>query len=346
MYTFFDALAASKDISCTRPHLVAPGVFSGEIAFCSTNGVDCVRGYYLFPHANLEDVRAVIQVVHGRSEHLLRHRCWIDEAVRAGFAVIGHDHLGHGLTQPNLELRGHLEVGRDAEALIDDVIALRQSVQTPEIAAIPWILFGHSMGSLIVRVVISKPMGASGLAGAVICGTCWEPPFKIEAARLICMAMRRMHHARYRSPWLESQVIGAFNKPFEPANTPCDWISSIPGEGEAYLADPNCAFSFTVGGNEAMMRIFGQSVSHRTLANTPSHLPIYIVSGAQDSAGRFGKAPVTLGHLLRQAGGKRVRVRLWEHSRHEVFRDVDGEQMQKELIEVMSSMAAEAGQKE
>lgn len=340
MDTFVDALAASTDISCTRPHLVAPGVFSGEIAFCSTNGVDRVRGYYFYPQASLEDVRAVIQVVHGRSEHLLRHRCWIERAVRAGFAVIGHDHLGHGLTQPNLKLRGHLEVHRDENALIDDVKRLHHIIQSTALGTHPHILFGHSMGSLIVRVVLADAQITSNLSGAVICGTCWESPLKIEAARLICMAMRHIHHARYRSPWLESQVIGAFNKPFEPAATPCDWLSSIPGEGEVYLADPSCAFSFTVGGNEALMRIFGQSVSRHTLANTPTHLPIYIVSGAQDSAGRFGKAPATLGHRLRQEGCTQVRVRLWEHSRHEVFRDVDGEQMQQELIEVMSDMVA------
>ena len=43
-----------------------------------------------------DDVRAVVQISHGVSEYILRYEPFAQYLTDRGFAVVGHDHLGHG----------------------------------------------------------------------------------------------------------------------------------------------------------------------------------------------------------------------------------------------------------
>ena len=40
--------------------------------------------------------KAVLQISHGVSEYILRYAPFAKQLTERGFAVVGHDHLGHG----------------------------------------------------------------------------------------------------------------------------------------------------------------------------------------------------------------------------------------------------------
>src|SRR2546422_673499 len=48
-------------------------------------------------------VRGVVQIAHGRGEHIGRYAGTIEVLVAAGLTVYGSDHRGHGRTAPSAE---------------------------------------------------------------------------------------------------------------------------------------------------------------------------------------------------------------------------------------------------
>ena len=50
------------------------------------------------------DVKGVVHILHGMAEHSLRYKRFAQALVEKGFAVMAHDHRGHGETA---RLAGH-----------------------------------------------------------------------------------------------------------------------------------------------------------------------------------------------------------------------------------------------
>lgn len=87
------------------------------------------------------DALARVQVVHGLSEHLGRHRHLARALNEAGYACWGHDHRGHGKSD------GRRGVVGDFQDLVADLDRIREE---PLVAApgLPF-LVAHSLGGLV-----------------------------------------------------------------------------------------------------------------------------------------------------------------------------------------------------
>ena len=64
-----------------------------EITYPSTGGQAVIHGAFFRPET---EPRAVVQLVHGMSEYILRYSPMAEALCGMGFAVCGEDHLGHG----------------------------------------------------------------------------------------------------------------------------------------------------------------------------------------------------------------------------------------------------------
>lgn len=64
-----------------------------EFSFLSADGKTSIHAAVWIPAV---PVRAIVEVSHGVSEHILRYESLAAYLTERGFAVIGHDHLGHG----------------------------------------------------------------------------------------------------------------------------------------------------------------------------------------------------------------------------------------------------------
>lgn len=87
--------------------------------------------------------RAVIALVHGLGEHSGRYQHVADFLTRHGFAVITHDHRGHGRTKG---IRGHIP---SLDHALDDIQQLINEA-AQRYPGLPVFLYGHSMGGLFV----------------------------------------------------------------------------------------------------------------------------------------------------------------------------------------------------
>lgn len=99
-----------------------------------------------------ENPRAVIALVHGLGEFCLRYDWAAKKFVDHGYAVVSRDLPGHG---PNAHPRGHIDKFDEFLDALDDILDRAQTRYPGK----PVILFGHSMGGLIiVRYTQTRPL--------------------------------------------------------------------------------------------------------------------------------------------------------------------------------------------
>jgi len=265
--------------------------------------------------------RAVIQLTHGMAEFIGRYDELAKYLCNAGFHVVGYDLLAHGASVNDESEWGDYEVGAGAEHLIADTDAVRRFAVERYGGDVPYFLLGHSMGSFIVRCYIAR-FGA-GLSGAIICGTGAQPASKSSMGHAIARTIGFFRGSHYRSNFVNNLGIGAYNKRFEPARTPVDWLSKNTESVDAYMKDPRDQFIFTVGGYAELTHLTKVCEAPATFASTPRDLPLLIISGADDPVGEFGVGPTKVYGSYIDSGHDDVLLKLYEGDRHELFQELD-----------------------
>ncbi len=94
------------------------------------------------------EIRCVVVISHGAGEHIGRYADVADDLESIGAWVIGHDHRGQGESGG---APGHIEsfeqYGHDLATVMD---AYAQERPDAKPGSVPWFVFGHSMGGLVV----------------------------------------------------------------------------------------------------------------------------------------------------------------------------------------------------
>ena len=96
-----------------------------------------------------EAPKAVLQLVHGMAEHKERYIPFMNYLSEMGYACVICDLRGHGETAASQEDLGYLGKG-GMRGLVDDVHCVTDWIKE-RYPGLPVFLFGHSMGSMIVR---------------------------------------------------------------------------------------------------------------------------------------------------------------------------------------------------
>ena len=265
--------------------------------------------------------KAVIQLVHGMAEHIRRY----DETARKlnemGFAVVGHSHMGHG---PYADVLGYFGRKDGWDVLIKDVHALRCETQK-QFPRVPYFLLGHSMGSFVVRGYCLKH--ERGLAGVILSGTGHFGKPLLLAAGAISNAICLAGKADKPSALLAKMTSNGNNPAYK---TPFDWLSRDDSEVQKYIADPLCGFPFTAAGYRDMFSGLARLYPEK-LGSMNKDVPVYLFSGAQDPVGGNGKGVEKVAQEIRQAGVKKVTVKLYPEGRHEMFNELNRQEVWADL---------------
>ena len=97
-----------------------------EFQFPSSDGVHQIHGLRWLPQD--QTPRATVQLVHGISEYIGRYDAFARFLTDHGFAVAGHDHLGHGGTALDKSEYGFFSDKDGWDYLVRDVKALRDDL--------------------------------------------------------------------------------------------------------------------------------------------------------------------------------------------------------------------------
>lgn len=275
---------------------------------------------------------AVVQVLHGLAEHLGRYERFARACRERGFAVVGHNHRGHG---PHAAAPGHFADRDGWDKVVGDALLVKRFARDrwPDC---PLVLFGHSMGSYIAQSAVARE--PDGYAALVLSGSTWSARDKVRAGRWLARLVMLFTGGRHASPLLRKLGFESFNRRFEPARTEMDWLSSDPAEVDKYVADPLCGMPLS---NRLWSDLLGgllEVTSLDTLRRIPPELPILVTGGADDPAGgRRGMA--RLKEAYAQSGHTRVTLEAWSGGRHEMLNEVEREAFTEFVIAWMERVA-------
>lgn len=274
-------------------------------------------------------VRAVVQVTHGMAEHAGRYAGLARFLNEKGVAVYANDMRGHGRTAATPAERGHLADADGWELVVEDMFRLTATIHESH-PRLPVFLLGHSMGSLLARDYIASFGGE--IDGVLLSGTSGDPGLLGRIGLLIARLESWGRGRRAPSPLLTRLSFGAFNRAFEPARTEFDWLSRDSDEVDAYVGDPACGFVCSAGFYLDLLS--GLRKIHRasTVGAVRKDLPVHIFSGAEDPVGQRGKAARRLFEAYRQAGLRDVSLRLYEDGRHEMFNELNSQEVYQDVI--------------
>ena len=272
----------------------------------------------------------IVQLVHGMAEHIDRYD-GVAEALNAhGFLVVGHNQLGHGEGTP---LRGYFGEKGGWQSLVDDVHGLRLRVQK-EYPGLPYFVLGHSMGSFVTRCYLMDH--SEGLRGAVLSGTGSFDEATVTAGLALSRAVCRCTGPKKESPLINRVGFSSSNKPFAPNRTDFDWLTRDEAEVDKYVADPWCGFLFTAGGYRDMFTGLRRMSDPDEIRKMRKDLPVLLISGAMDPVGAMGKEDEKAADSFRAAGLQDVRVRLYPEARHELFNELNRQEVYEDLAAWLS----------
>lgn len=272
--------------------------------------------------------KAVVQIVHGIAEHVARYDDFAQFLNQQGFLVVAEDHMGHGGSIGEDGIRGYFHGGWFSA--VEDTFKLLTQTKT-EYPDIPYILFGHSMGSFIARTILAK-YPDSGIDGCIICGTAWQPDMLLRAALPLCHVMCRNGGDKQPNKTLQIMMFGSYNKKVEHPRTECDWLTRDDRVVDAYVADPLCGFTATAGLYRDMLTGISYIQTEKALNSMDKELPVLFVAGGDDPVGAYGKGVEQAAEKFRNCGMQDVTLKLYPLCRHEILNEINADQVCMDLV--------------
>lgn len=286
--------------------------------FCFTSSTKEEIHARIWKNNNIKEYRGVIQLVHGMQEHIGRYDEFAQVLANNGYIVVGHDHLGHGDTAKSEDDFGYFAKKDGWNHLAEDVHILQNKI-AKEYSNLPYIIFGHSMGSLVVRTYLTKYQ--DNLAGVILSGTSGQKG-GLLVGQILTRLIMLFRGDRYRSILLEYLITGSFNKKFKPNRTKADWTTRDEEVVDKYQKDPKCGFNFTTNGYLNLLQ-GSYYLSKQKNINKTANVPILLISGDKDPVGGMGKGVIRVMNMLEKAGLDKVTIRLFKDARHELLNETN-----------------------
>ena len=296
-----------------------------DITFPSSDGKNTIHAELFVPSDN--NIKGVVQIAHGMMDYIGRYKGMADALCKAGYALAGNDHLGHGDSVATPEDYGFFASRGGYNYVIDDVKKMNDLIRK-EIPGVPVVLLGHSMGSFISRLYAVKY--SDSIDGLIIHGTAGPNP-ATGAGLLLVKLLRAIKGERYRSKFVCSLADGGYNKGFDPAEGSGAWLTRDPSQVADRVGNPKNDFIFTLAGYEDLFNFLGDCNSSGWFRRFPKNLPTLVISGAEDPVGGFGKGVRYVYENLNKQGAN-VELKLFEGARHELFNETNREDVFTYLI--------------
>lgn len=270
--------------------------------------------------------KAIIQMIHGMAENKERYQEFMRKAAEAGYICVIHDHRGHGsIDKDNL---GYFN-DKSGEGIVDDTIQVTKLLKQQY--NLPIILFGHSMGSLVVRCAIKKKDDL--YQGLIVCGSPSENKLAgvaIQLANVLALFKGEKAHSNL----LDTLALGNYSKAF-PNESKNAWICSDPEIVKAYDQDSRCGFAFTINGYLNLFILMKNTYDTSGWSMKNKKLPIYFIAGELDPCIVNVKQFENAVNFMRQRGYENISSQIFKNVRHEILNDTSKDEVSDCILNFM-----------
>lgn len=269
--------------------------------------------------------KAVLQIIHGIAEFVERYDEFANYLTSLGYAVVAEDHMGHGQSINQDAVRGYF-VGGWFAAVQDSVKLMELTME--EFPGLPYVMFGHSMGSFMLRtILVSRP----GIEAAVICGTGWQPRAALPVMIRLIRSIRDKVGAKNPSATLQKLMFGGYNQKIKNPRTAYDWLTRDEKIVDAYIAHPLCGFTASsdlvlsmVGGIEYVQK-------KQFMRNMQKDLPVFFIAGKEDPVGPYGRGVEKAAREFQKAGMQNVSCKIYPGCRHEILNELNRQEVFEDI---------------
>lgn len=277
--------------------------------------------------------KALVQLAHGMAEHKERYLPFMEYLATKGYACLINDHRGHGASVRDAGDLGYFYAG-GAKTLVEDMHQLTLWFRD-RYPGKKLFLFGHSMGSLAVRVYRQRYDG--DIDGLVVCGSPGRNP-AAGTGLLLNRVMTAVKGERYVSPLFVSMTTGSFAKRHPDPKSSNAWLSTNQDNVRAYDADPLCGFPFTLNGYKALLELMRDA--YRPVPAGHSDMPVHFLSGAEDPCAPDEKGFNDAVAFIQKDGYRTVTSKLYPGMRHEVLNHTNREAVFEDLLALFDGWTA------
>lgn len=277
---------------------------------------------------------AIIQIAHGMAEHIDRYDDFAKYMVKNGYVVFGNDHRGHGKTPSKSHTFGYLSDEEGWRKTVMDLTYLREEIEK-QYSNEPKVMLGHSMGSFLARDY-AQEFGAN-LQGLILSGTGGRLGLLGNLGLILAKFEKNIKGKQKKSPLMDQLIFGKYNKKFEPAKTPFDWLSSNEEEVRAYMEDPLCGNIMTTGFYVDLLQGIKKIHLGKNMKKMPKNLPVLLLSGDMDPVGKEGAGVREVQRLFEEKGIQDLEMILYPKGRHEMLNENNKEEVYRDIVDWIKS---------
>ena len=253
---------------------------------------------------------AVLQIVHGMAEHKERYFPFMEYLAERGIASLIFDTRGHGESILAQEELGYISGG--IPALCRDMLDVYKLAKE-RFPSLPYVLMGHSMGSLEVRIFAQRYDDL--IDRLIVCGSPSANP-AATAGVLLADLIALVKGKKHPSPFLDKMAFHSYGSNFT-------WLSTVEESNEAYRNDSLCGYLFTAGGFGTLFRMMRDVYRPALWEVRNKTLPVLFVAGEKDPCIVSAKKFADAARFMRDMGYKDVRSILYHAMRHEILNEAD-----------------------
>ena len=279
-------------------------------------------------------VRGIVQIAHGIAEHIGRYEDFMAFLAENGFAAVANDHLGHGETSKNNVEKGLFALKNGWTYAVDDMARLHD-LMSKEYHDMPYILFGHSMGSFLARTYAIRYPDKFDLL--ILSGTGHQSKALLFGGCLMADTLCRVKGAGAWGDTLNKVAFGSYCDRIENPRTPCDWLSRDEAVVDRYMADENCGFVCKNGLYRDMMHGIRFIMDPKNLERMDRTKPVYFMSGKEDPVGDYGEGVERAYKAFCDAGCTDVKMKLYPGGRHEMLNEINRDEVYRDILTWINS---------
>lgn len=264
------------------------------------------------------EVKAVLQITHGMTEHMGRYEAFAEYLCPMGIAVAGFDLRGHGRNPGDAEVASFGEGGWAAS--IEDMHLFYELLEQ-RLMGVPHYMLGFSLGSFLLREYLTKYPDDDGVAGAIIMGTGHQPGWLLTIMQWIVKGQIKKAGFDKTTDLVRQLSFGAYNQKFKPNRTAADWLCADEVELGKYLEDSLVRKDISAGLFWDLLGSMKRTGKKTTYEKWNKKMPVLLLYGENDPVGDFGKGVQRLYDQMRKAGIQIITFQRFLDARHDLLHE-------------------------